>query len=192
MKSMKFLVLSAFMLLAFSVVTLGQAPTPLKVGVINSQQFYLKDKGIKKLETEYKKLQTEFKVDEDGLIALQTRITNLQKEIQSLLANKSVPVKQEDINKKRIDLEKLSKEFNFKKDDYETRFKRRQAELINPVINDIYKKIEVFATSKGYDMIFDTNKVVRDGSVMYVKSSIDVTTAFIAYYNAQPAATASN
>ena len=192
MKAIKLFVVSAFLVSTFAVAAAAQAPSALKVGVINSQAFYLKDKGIKKLESEYKKLDLEFKTDLEALTALQTKIQNLRTEIQSLLANKNVPASQADTNKKRIELEKLGKEFEFKKDDYQTRLKRREAELINPVMLDIYKKIESFATSKGYDMIFDTSRLQQDGSAMFIKKSIDVTEAFITYYNAQPAATAAN
>ena len=189
-RSFKFIAVFVLALSAFSAAATAQAPaSSLKIALINTQAFY-GEKGITKYKDQNTKLNVEFKADRDALNALLTKRNNLQKEIQAMLANKNVPVNQKTMQDKQLEFQKLSKEFEYKKDDFDTRVQRRQQELLGPVNRDVGQKIEAFAKSKGFDLVFDVSNLARDGSILYLAPSKEITQEFITYYNALPAGTA--
>jgi Skp family chaperone for outer membrane proteins len=169
---------------------LAQAAGSPKVAVINTQAFLAEKGGINKYAAEFKKLEIEFAPDVNELTTLTTKITTLENELRAMQANKNVPINPDVAKAKAIEYEKLGKDYKFKKDDYDTRYSRRQAELIQPINDDIGDKIQTFAESKGFDLVLDLSNLARDGSLLYFGKTIDLTSQFIVYYNALPATSA--
>jgi len=188
MKTVKLLVVSAILASFMAIGAMAQAPAAPKVGFINTQAFFFEKGGITRYLTEYKKITVEFDADEKGLTSLATRLNTLKKELETMQANKNVPIDQKVFNAKYIEFEKLGKEYKFKEEDYKTRRGRREAELFQPISQDIGNKIRDFAKSKGFDMVFDQGSLARDQSILYLNEQIDLTKQFIAYYNGLPAA----
>jgi len=179
-----------FIIGTFAMVGFAQASAPSKVAIIDTNSFYDSTKGIKKLAVEFQKLQAEFKPVNDGLQTMAARINKLQTEIKAMQANKNVPVNENTLRTKAAEYDKLTREFKFKEDDAKANYTRREAELMQPVMQDIGKKIEAFAKQRGIDLVLDADKLLRSASLLYLNKSINITDAFITYYNAQPAGTA--
>ena len=191
MRKVTIFAINIMLFCVFAVTAFGQTPSPAKIAVINTNMFFTKG-GIAKYEAQYKKLELEFKTDRTEIETLAARIESLRKEIQAMQANKNVPIKPETANAKTAEWEKLNRELKFKKEDYDSRVGRREKELVQPISNDVFKKITDFAKQRGFDMVFNVANLDRDGSILYVAAPVDITKDFIAYYNALPAGTASN
>ncbi|MDH3492121.1 MAG: OmpH family outer membrane protein [Acidobacteriota bacterium] len=191
MKTVRLFVVATFIIGIFALSAFAQTAAQAKVAVIDTKQFFNLEGGIKKYATEYKKLELEFKQDQTSLQALATKITNLENELKAMQANKNVPIDPKNAQAKAAEYEKLNREFKFQKEDYDARVNQREAELVQPINFDIGKRITEFATQKGFVMVFDSDKLARDGSILYFLPSIDITKEFIDYYNALPAGSAS-
>ena len=64
-------------------------------------------------------------------------------------------------------------------------------EAVNPVYDTIGKELDAFAKQNGISVIFDAAKM--PGAMFVVNDTLDVTGAFIAYYNQRnPASSASS
>jgi outer membrane protein len=190
MRTVKFLVVSIVFAGLFSIAAVAQAPAGLKVAVINTAAFLNEKGGITKYDAQFKKLNIEFAQDRNELTTIEKKGEALANEIRAMQANKNVPIDQKVAQAKAIEYEKVEKEYKFKKDDYDTRLKRRQAELIQPINQDIGTKIQEFAKSRGFDLVLDVSNLARDGSLLYVDDKINLTAQFITYYNALPSGTA--
>ena len=191
MRTFRFFVVSVFLLGIFAATGLGQAAAPSKVAIIDTNVFYDSTKGIKKLAVEFQKLQAEFKPVNDELQTMATRINKLQGEIKAMQENKSVPVNETTLRAKATEYDTLTRQFKFKEDDAKANYSRREAELMQPVMQDIGEKIETFSKQRGIDLVLDADKLVRSASLLYLNNSINITEAFITYYNGLPGGTAS-
>ncbi|NNE67237.1 MAG: OmpH family outer membrane protein [Pyrinomonadaceae bacterium] len=190
MKTVRFLVVCLVVIGVCAATGFAQAAAQSKIAIIDTGSFFDPQKGIKKLALENQKLQQEFKPVTDELQTMADKINKLGTEIKAMQENKAVPVNEATLRAKAAEYDKIQRELKFKQDEADANFQRRRAELMQPVMNDIVAKIEAFAKSKGIDLVLDADKLARAQSLLYLNNSINITEAFITYYNAQPAGTA--
>ncbi len=172
---------------------IGQTAVPSKVAIIDSNTFYDGKLGIKKLSIEFQKLDAEFKPVNDQLQTMADKLAKLETEMRAMQESQSkgVPVDPGAFQAKATEYEKLQREAKYKEDDAKAAFTKRRAELLQPVMTDIGNKIGDFAKQRGFDLVLDADKLYSSGSMLYLNESIDITKAFITYYNALPPGSAS-
>jgi Skp family chaperone for outer membrane proteins len=187
--------------LAFSLVCIGLfsiaafaqpgAGTP-KIGWIDTGAFGDEKEGVTKYINALKALDSEMKPKVTELQGMQTRIQNLAKEIDTLQqTNSAVPVNQATIQSKQEEGQKLQREFEFKKKEYDAAVETRSGAVLGPVSADISKAIQEYAKAKGYAVILDINALAQASAILALDNTANITKDFIAFYNARPATTAS-
>jgi Skp family chaperone for outer membrane proteins len=191
MKTLRLAIVGMVFTAVFAVSAFSQTVAP-KIAVINTLAFGAKG-GITKYVNAQKKLNDEFKVENQQLTALATKINNLKKEIQTLRnnTNKSVPVAPATVNNKIEEHNNLEREFKFKQDNAKAKLAARSAVVLDPVRRDIFKALQEYATKKGYGMILDASRLEQAQLILAFDQKFNMTKDFIAYYNTRPAGTAS-
>ena len=179
----------------------GQAPAAGagvqsgKVVVIDGTAFAAKD-GITKVSKAMDQIDAEFVTTRKELTDMQNKIIALKNEIDN--AQKApaagVPVKQPDpqVIQAKIDQgTELQKQLKRSQEDAEAKFQRRSAQVLGPIMQEVYKGLDDFGKAKGYALILDVAKLAETGVILaYDATKVDVTKEFIAYYNQRPATTA--
>ncbi len=200
MKTFRLIAASFFFAAVFTVSAFAQtgAAQPIgsaKIVVIDTGAFGSDKGGITKYISAMKSLDTEFTPIQTDLQNSATRIQTLAKEIQTLqdqAAGGKVPVDQKSAQAKVDSYQNLQTDFKRKQEDAKAKFERRQEQLMGPVMQDIFKAMQDFATQKGYDLILDAGKLDAQQMILaYIPSKVDVTKDFITFYNNRPATTAS-
>ena len=182
---------AAILLVAFcGSIAFAQPAAPTKIGWIDTGAFGDEKEGILKYVSAYKALAGEAKPRETELIGIQTKIQNISKELQSMQANTAVPVDEKTALAKRDEGERLSRELEFKKKEYDAFVQKRGGEILGPVNQDIGKAIQEFGKQKGYLAIFDIDKLAQAGAILHLETGANVTKEFVAFYNARQAGTA--
>lgn len=184
---------AVFAISSYAQATTAQPANLGKIGIINTFDFGDEKNGIvkyvnaiKALDTEFKPLQTELQAMTTKYESLRTEIENLQKLAQSnpkAIDEKAAQAKVEEA-------EKLQRDFKFKSEEAETRFKKRQQEVMAPIMQDIYKAIQEYTEKKGYTMILDVGRMAEAEVIMGIDQKSLLTQDFITFYNARPATTA--
>lgn len=173
----------------FAASAFSQAQVPAgKIAIINSQFFAADTGGITKYLNAVKALQTELDPKYKELRDIQTRLQKLSDDLTAMTKNPAVPVKQEDVQAKQDEGQRLQREFDFKKKEAEAFADKRSAAVLGPIQADIGKAIQDYATSKGYTIVFDLDKI--GDAVLALDAKTDITKEFIAYYNTRPATAA--
>lgn len=189
---MKFLTIAA--LCAISLLTLlseshAQSADLGKIAVIDTDLFLAEKTGITKYLKASKGLETEFAPLQSELQTMGAKLAALNKDIEtfrSQAASGTVPVNESAARAKVDEAEVLSRSIKFKQEDAQARFNNRREKVLGPVMMDIGKALTEFAKTKGYALIFDMAKD-REGILVAIGNpKADVTTEFIAYYNARP------
>jgi Skp family chaperone for outer membrane proteins len=166
-------------------------PGPVKIGLIDSGAFGLEKEGISRYVTAVKALGAELKPLENELVTMQTKMQTLADQIAALQKTPSaVPTAQKDILDKQDEGQRLQREFEFKKKEYDARVEKRGNELLGPIQADIGKAIQDFAMQKGFTVVFDLNKLGSDGALLAMDPKAEITKEFIAYFNTRPASPA--
>ncbi|MFL6468243.1 MAG: OmpH family outer membrane protein [Pyrinomonadaceae bacterium] len=189
MKKFGFIAVAVLFLSAFGMNVIGQTapatPVVAKVAWIDTSAFDDDKTGILKFVNAYKALANEAKPRETELVNIQTRVQTLSDELQKMQSNPAVPVDQKVALSKKDEGERLAREYEFKKKEYDAFIQKRGGEIIGPVNQDIGKAIEDFAKAKGYTMVFDIVKMAQTGVILHFDGSANVTKDFIAFYNAR-------
>ncbi len=168
----------------------GQAGAA-KIGMIDSGAFGLEKEGITRYVNAVKLLGTEMKPLENELVTMQSKMQILAEKIanwQKVPANAQNP---KDVTEAQDEGQRMQREFEFKKKEYDARVEKRGSELLGPVQGDIGKAIQEFAISKGYTMILDIDKLGRDGALLAMDPKAEITREFITFFNGRAAGTAS-
>ncbi len=180
--------LSAVCLLSLISTTQAQTGDTGKVAVINTERF-ADEKGITKYINALNALDTEFAPRQRELESMAAKLTTLNKEIEALrnqMASGTVPVTDSAARAKGDEAEKLTRDAKFKQEDAQASYNRRLQVVLGPIQSDIGKALTEFARTKGYALIFDIAKD-RDGLLIAIgNEKADITTEFIAFYNARP------
>lgn len=170
--------------------TPAQATGPVpasKIAFVNTQAFDDEKVGINRYVAAMKNLQREFQPRQTELQTLDTRLKAIADEIsktQSVADPKALQLKQEEG-------EKLQRELEFKKKEFEAAAAKRYEEVVGPINADIVKALDVFAKARGITMILDVSKQAILESILTVDPAMDVTAPFIVEYNSKNPATAS-
>ena len=197
MRTFRLIAVSVVFAAIFAVSALAQTPTTTtsngKIGLINTYAFGDEKEGIKKYIAALTTLQAEFKPVETELQALATKIQALEKEIQGyreiLSKGGKIPISDADLGKKVEEYEKLVREFKFKEEGAKSSYARREQIVMGPIRTDIGNAIQEFTKKNGYVIIIDVSRD-NTGMILGLDETADVTKAFIAFYNARPATTA--
>lgn len=194
MKTVRLLAVSAFFAAIFAVSALAQTPTSGKIGLINTEAFYDAKAGISKLAAASASLETEFKPLSTELQTLATKIQALEKELAGYreIINKGgkIPISDADLAKKAEDYEKSVREYKFKEEGAKAQYQRREQVVMGPIRQDIGNAIQEFTKKNGYTIMLDVSKLDNAGLILGLDETADVTKAFITFYNARPATTA--
>jgi Skp family chaperone for outer membrane proteins len=195
MKKFGFFAAAVLFALLLGISAFAQAPAqpaPTKIGWIDTGVFNDEKDGIVKYVNAYKALANEAKPRETELMGLQTKIQTIQADLQKMADNsKVVPIDEKAALAKKDEGERLAREFDFKKKEYDAFVQKRGGEIIGPLNADIGKAIADFGKSKGYVVIFDIQKLDQAGAILHLEPTANITKEFITFYNARtPAATA--
>ncbi len=170
--------------------TNAAAPGAMQIAVIDIQSFGDQKAGIARLLNAYSTLEREFKPRQDELRTLRTRYETAGKEYENL--QKGGPAVSADSLAKKVDeMQNLEKEIKRKQEDAQQALERREAELTQPVWDDINNALRAFASQRGISIILEKSKLGGNGLVFFVNDSMDITRAFVAEYNQRNPATAS-
>lgn len=161
-----------------------------KIGWINTAAFADEKEGVTKYLNALKALDAEMKPRVNELQGIQTKVQNLAKEIQTMQANTAVPVKPEAIQAKQEEGQRLQREFEFKKKEYDAAVESRSGAVLGPVSDDISKAIEAFAKQKGYTVVLDIAALANANAILVLDPTANITKEFITFYNTRPATTA--
>lgn len=166
-----------------------------KIGVINTFEFDAAEgkpgTGIAKYVAAQNRLDAEFKAETTTFKTMATKINALKAEVETLSkAGDKVPVA--NITTKAEEHDKLVRELKFKQEDAKARYDSRRQVIMGPVLQDIGKAMQEFATKNGYAIILDAAKLDQAGLILAFDRKYDATDEFIKFYNARPAGTAGN
>jgi Skp family chaperone for outer membrane proteins len=167
---------------------LAQAPAG-KLGWVDTGAFGDEKEGIVKYVNAYKALATEVKPRETELVNIQTKIQTIAADLQKAPAP-GVPVDEKSLIAKRDEGERLARELEFKKKEYDAFVQRRGGEVLGPINADIGKALSDFGKQKGYVAIFDIDKLAQAGAILHLDTTANITKEFIIFYNARPAGAA--
>lgn len=188
-----FAILPVFFVLFFSASIFAQMQTAnIKIAFIDTAGFYDEKAGITKLVNATKQLDTEFSARYKELQDGSTKLQTISKELENMQKLPQQQFNQTAYNTKRDEGERLQRDLNYKKTDYETAYNKRRTELITPISQDIGKAIDEFAQKNGYGVILDIGKFADAGSVLFFAQTADATKDFITFYNARPASAAAS
>jgi outer membrane protein len=158
-----------------------------KMAVIYSEAFLDPKTGIAKFNMALTRLNGEFQKPKDELTQLQNRAQTLQDELGKLQnAPAGTPIDQKTVQAKADQLDQLKKEIQRKGEDAQTAYNRRRTEIFSPLQEEVGNALEAFAKARNINVIIDGTQV----PLLYAADSIDITTAFIADFNAKNPATA--
>lgn len=194
MRTIRLFAVSAFLAAIFAVSAFAQTTAAGKIGLINTQAFDDDKAGITKYVTALNSLETEFKPMFTELQTLGTKIQALEKEIQGyreiVAKGGKIPISDADLNKKIEDYDKSVREYKFKEEGAKAQYQRREQIVMGPIRQDIGKAIDEFTKKNGYVIMLDVAKLDGAGLILAADETADVTKAFITFYNARPATTA--
>ena len=193
MKKIGFIAVAVLFVSAFGMNIIGQVPAaiaPAKVAWIDTSAFDDEKTGIQKFINAYKALSNEAKPRETELTTISTRVQTLSDDLAKMQANKAVPFDEKAALAKKDEGERLAREYEFKKKEYDAFIQKRGGEIVGPVNQDIGKAISDFGKAKGYTMIFDIVKMAQTGVILHFEESANITKEFIAFYNARQASAA--
>jgi Skp family chaperone for outer membrane proteins len=193
MRTFRLIAVSVFFAAIFAVSALAQTATG-KIGLINTQAFDDSKTGITKYVTALNTLETEFKPTFTELQTLATKIQALEKEIagyrEIIQKGGKIPISDADLNKKVEDYEKSVREYKFKEEGAKSSYQRREQIVMGPIRQDIGNAIQEYTKKNGYTIMLDVAKLDNAGLILGLDETADVTKAFITFYNARPATTA--
>ena len=190
MKRIAIVAFSLVFVSLFAVAGFGQVPASTKIGWIDTGAFADEKEGVTKYVNALKALDAEMKPRVTELTNIQARLKTLSEDIQKAGANPAVPVDQKAIASKQEEGEKLQRDFEYKKKDYDAEVERRSAAVLGPVSQDISKAIQDYAKAKGYAVILDINALAQASAILALDATANITKDFIVFYNARPPAAA--
>ena len=194
MKRFTLLTVSFVFAALFAVSTFAQAgavPAASKIGWLDTGAFADEKEGVTKYIAGLKALDGEMKPRVTELTTLQTRLKTIADEltkIQNSPAN--VPIDQKAAQAKQDEGQRLQREFDFRKKEYDAAVEKRSGEVLGPVSADISKAIQDYAKLKGFAVVLDINALAQQNVILALDATANITKDFIVYYNARPATTA--
>jgi Skp family chaperone for outer membrane proteins len=167
----------------------GAQPAATKIGWIDTQAFADEKEGVTKYINALKALNTEMTPRVNELTAIQTKVKTIADDLNKPVPA-NVPVDQKALIAKQDEGQRLQREFEFKKKEYDAQVEKRSAEVLGPVSADISKAIQDFAKSKGYAVVLDIAALANANAILALDPAANITKEFITFYNARPATAA--
>lgn len=194
MRKISFVAASLLFAAIFAVSAIAQTaaaqPGPSRIAMIDSGAFGIEKEGITRYVNAVKQLGTELKPLETELVGMQQKMQGIADQIANLQKTPAgVPIPQKDILDKQDEGQRLQREFEFKKKEYDARVEKRGSDLLAPIQADIGKAIQDFAIQKGFTVVLDIDKLGRQGALLAMDPKAEITREFIAFFNARPPAT---
>jgi Skp family chaperone for outer membrane proteins len=156
-----------------------KAVPALKLAWVNSSAFINEQSGIKQLVRVGKELELEFGNQQSELALEQEKLRTIVAELNKLQTSGAT---QEVLQAKNDEGLKLQADLQQKQQAFKAAVTQAQQQKQTPIIEQMDKAMEAFSRERDIGMIFDVAKL--GGAVVSARSEIDVTTDFIAYYNA--------
>ena len=155
------------------------AAGPIKMAIIDSDDFADSKTGIKKL------LNALTQVD-SGLATLRQDLVNKNNRYQALAqkaqAGTITQAEADEADNLKRDIQRGQEDGQRKQDQLTRQF-------VSPVLNDVSTALQAFSKQRGFDLVIDISKMPN--SILILNQSVDITSAFIADFNAKnPAAAA--
>lgn len=158
-----------------------------KIGWIDTGAFGDEKEGIKRFTNALTALGNEVKPKETELINIQNKVAAIAEDIRKLQSQPAnVPVDQNTARQKQEEGQRLQREFEFKKKEYDALVEKRTGEVLGPINQDIGKALDEFAKQKGYTAILDIDKLAQAGAILVLDQTAVITKEFITFYNARP------
>lgn len=183
--AVSFIFTAFFALSAFA--QTGAQPAPGRIGWIDTGAFGDDKEGVTKYINAAKALEAELKPRQNELIAIQTKGKSLSEEYNKMAATTGVPIDEKALAAKQDEIQKLQRDFDYKKKDFDAVAERRQNEVLGPISADIMKAVQEYAKQKGYSVILDIDKLYQAGVLLSFDASANITKDFVTFYNARPA-----
>ncbi|MEO7539652.1 MAG: OmpH family outer membrane protein [Pyrinomonadaceae bacterium] len=192
MKKISLLAASFVFAAVFAVAAFAQAPAAGtgKIGWLDTGMFADDKEGVTKYNNALRALDAEMKPKVAELQGLQTRLKTVADEYAKMQGNAAVPVDPRAAAAKQEEGQRLQREFEFKKKEYDAAVEAGTNRVLGPVSADISRAIQEFAKAKGYSVILDIDKLGQAGIILALDQTANVTREFITFYNARPASTA--
>ena len=194
MKRFTLLAVSFIFAAVFVVSTFAQAGAipagGSKIGWLDTGAFADEKDGVTKYITALRALDNEMKPRVTELQTIQTRLKTISDDLAKMQANTAVPVDPKTAQAKQDEGQRLQREFDFKKKEYDAAVEKRTGEVLGPVSADISKAIQDYAKLKGYAVVLDINALAQQNAILALDATANITKDFIIYYNARPATTA--
>lgn len=173
-------VLILILFIITTIATQAQSSQSTKIGFIDSYMFQEPGTGITKLLAMYQTIDREFKPRMDELTALQSSLDKISREVQT---GGISPAEKE----KKIELhEKLRRDYQFKTEDYKSKYERRQNELMKPLQTNMFNYLQQWSKEKGFTALIDLAKD-SGGLVLFVDEAAvaSVTKDLIRFLNSK-------
>lgn len=167
----------------------GAQPAASKIGWIDTGMFADDKEGVTRYMNALRALDGEMKPRLTELQTIQTRLKTLSDDLAKPVPA-GVPVDQKALQSKQDEGQRLQREFEFKKKEYDASIEKRSGEVLGPVSADISKVIQEFAKQKGYAVILDIDKLGQAGVILALDQTANITKEFIVFYNARTPTTA--
>lgn len=168
-------------------------PVPAsKIAFVNTQAFGDEKAGISRYIAAAKNLDREFAPRVTELQTLQNRLKAIVEEINKLTAGSSAQVvPQKAIDDKREEGERLQREFEYKKKEFDAAYGKRSEDILGPISSDIGVALTNFAKARGITLVLDMSKPAMYETIIFGDPALDITIEFITDYNSKNPATAS-
>ena len=184
----------SFIFVAFLAVSaMAQAPAQpgsLKIGWIDTGSFADPKDGVTKYNSALSALDKEMKPSVDNLNGINARLKTISDDLVKLQAVPANVMDQKAILAKQDEGQKLQREFDFKKKEYDAAIEKRSSEVLGPVSAEISKAIQDYAKLKGYAVILDIAALANQNAILALDNTANISKEFIAYFNTRPATTA--
>ncbi len=193
MKIVSLLIASIVCLGVMAVSAFAQVPAQPgagKIGWLNTGAFGDEKAGVTKYVNAIRAVGAEMKPRETELMALQTKLKTISDDLAKMGNNPAVPIDTRAAAAKQDEGQRLQREFEFKKKEYDAAYDRRAGEVLGPISADIMKAVQEYAKQKGYTAVLDIAMLDQARVILALDATADITKEFITYYNARPAATA--
>jgi outer membrane protein len=148
-----------------------------KVAVIDSRNF---GEGIGEMKKQLDRLDTEFQPRTKELEGLQAQLLKLEEEIKVGGGG----MKPEVLRQKSDQMTTLKKEFERKREDYQSDIQKRYELVLGPIQEKLRKFLESYASAREIVVVLDLAPAAQAG-LLFLNPGINITEEFIKEYNKQ-------
>lgn len=168
----------------------GAQPAMTKIGWLDTGAFGDPKEGVTRYNAALGALDAEMKPKVVALQAIQAKLQVISDDLKKMQSNTAVPINQTTVLAKQDEGQKLQRDFEYQKKEYDASVETRSGQVLGPVSADISKAIQEFAKQKGYAVVLDIAALANANAILSLDPTSNITKEFIAYYNTRPATTA--